>query len=90
MEWWRSRIFFAPLTVEAKYGGVDASLVITSVGELVVETNYGQIYSNLDLNFDHESLKEKDFHTYVTAKPGNGPRYDFESKYGNVYLRKPE
>lgn len=82
--------FSAPLTVEAKYGGVDASLAIASVGELVVETNYGQIYSNLDLNFDNGGLREKDFYTYVTAKPGNGPRYGFESKYGNVYLRKPK
>ena len=24
----------------------------------------------------------------VEVKPGNGPKYNFESKYGNVYLRK--
>lgn len=82
--------FNAPLTVDAKYGGVDASLAIATVGELTVETNYGQIYSNLDLKFEGGGLKEKDFYTYVTAKPGSGPRYGFESKYGNVYLRKKE
>lgn len=79
--------FNGPLTVEATYGGVDAALQQSTTGELIAETNYGQIYSNLDLKF--ASSKEEDFHIYVTAKPGNGPRYSFESKYGNVYIRKP-
>ncbi|MEQ8364580.1 MAG: hypothetical protein RH948_17020 [Cyclobacteriaceae bacterium] len=79
--------FDAPLMVEAQYGGVDVSLNEKRVGELSAETNYGQIYSNLDIRFDN-NLQEKDFYTFVSAKPGSGPRYDFESKYGNVYLRK--
>jgi hypothetical protein len=76
------------LTVEAKYGGVDAALNERMVGELLAETNYGQIYSNLDTEFGGDVLSQRDFHTIVSAKPGSGPRYDFESKYGNVYLRK--
>ncbi len=80
--------FQAPLQVMAKYGGVDASLNTNAVGELSVETNYGQIYSNLDIKFASDNIREKDFYTYVTAKPGTGPRYDFESIYGNVYLRR--
>jgi hypothetical protein len=80
--------FAAPLKVEAKYGGVDVALNAKSVGELTAETNYGQIYSNLDIKFENDGLREKDFYTFVSAKPGAGPRYDFVSKYGNVYLRK--
>lgn len=80
--------FSAPLSVVAKYGGVDAALNETQVGELNAETNYGQIYSNLDVKFGGESLRERDFYTHVSAKPGRGPRFDFESEYGNVYLRK--
>jgi hypothetical protein len=56
------------------------------IGELNAETNYGQIYSNLDYKFS--GREEEDFHTLVSAKLGNGPSYSFESKYGNVYLRK--
>jgi hypothetical protein len=82
------RSFSGPLTVEAKYGGVDAALNERMVGELLAETNYGQIYSNLDTEFGGDVLSQRDFHTIVSAKPGSGPRYDFESKYGNVYLRK--
>jgi hypothetical protein len=81
------RDFTGPLTVDATYGGVDVVVQPKSTGELVAETGYGQIYSNLDLNFS--GGKFEDFHTQVSIKPGIGPRYSFESKYGNVYLRKP-
>jgi hypothetical protein len=80
--------FTGPLTALSTYGGVDAAVKEKSMGELVAETNYGQIYSNLDIKFTDENSKEENFHTYVSAKPGAGPRYSFESKYGNVYLRK--
>jgi hypothetical protein len=79
--------FSGPLTVEATYGGVDAALPENAVGELTAETNYGQIYTNLNVKFS--STEDRAFHTYVMAKPGSGPKYSFESKYGNVYLRKP-
>lgn len=82
--------FRGPLNVEATYGGVDASLTERSVGELTAETGFGQIYTNLDARFSDEGMKSRDFYTFVSASPGNGPRYRFESKYGNVYLRKAE
>lgn len=78
--------YTGPLTVEATYGGVDATVKETATGELIAETNYGQIYSNLDAKFSGSEFK--DFHTYVSVKPGRGPTYSFESRYGNVYLRK--
>lgn len=80
--------FSGPLTVDATYGGVDAALLEKTTGELIAETNYGEIYTNLDIKFGGGQSRMEDFHTYVSAKPGAGPRYDFESKYGNVYLRK--
>lgn len=80
------RDFTGPLTVDATYGGVDAVVQTKTTGELVAETGYGQIYSNLDLKFNEGRFE--DFHTQVSSKPGTGPRYTFESKYGNVYLRK--
>lgn len=82
------REFRGPLEVLATYGGVDVAMNEKTTGELNAETNYGHIYSNLDLSFDRNRIREENFHTEVTAKPGTGPRYRFESKYGNVYLRK--
>jgi hypothetical protein len=79
--------FTGPLSVTSTYGAVDAALVEKATGELVAETNYGEIFTNLEAKFGCMD-KDEHFHTYVSAKPGNGPRYSFESKYGNVYIRK--
>lgn len=82
------REFTGPLTVEATYGGVDAAVEEKSMGKLTAETNYGQIYTNLNIAFDRTNIREEAFHTLVSAQPGSGPPYSFESKYGNVYLRR--
>lgn len=82
--------FAGPLSVVATYGGVDAALQERSIGELSAETDFGQIYSNLELAFKDGDRRSRDFHTFVSARAGNGPPYSFESKYGNVYLRKAE
>jgi hypothetical protein len=78
--------FTGPLVAESTYGGVDAALIEKLVGDLKAEVSYGDIYTNFDSKFSGTEFK--DFHTVVNAKPGSGPRYSFESKYGNVYLRK--
>ncbi len=78
--------FVGPMTAESTYGGVDAALSEKVVGDLKAITDYGQIFTNLDFKFTDGVFE--DFHTVVSAKPGNGPHYSFESKYGNVYLRK--
>lgn len=82
--------FNGPLTVEATYGGVDASLAEKTTGEVIAETNYGEIFTNFETKFGSPGGTRGDFHTLVSAKPGSGPRYDFESKYGNVYIRKSQ
>ena len=78
--------FNGPLVAESTYGGVDAALIEKAIGDLRVETSYGQFYTNFDFKFSGDD--EGDFHSIVNAKPGSGPSYTFESKYGNVYLRK--
>lgn len=78
--------FLGPLKVESTYGKVDAAMDEKLVGELTATTNYGEIYTNFTAKF--KGVEERDFHTVVSTKPGTGPSYSFESKYGNVYLRK--
>ncbi len=81
--------FDGPLSIDAKYGGVDASLSTRSLGEITARTHYGEILTNLDIKFDQTRFTSKgNGWTEITAKPGTGPRAWFESKYGNVYLRK--
>jgi hypothetical protein len=81
------RNFTAPLIVDATYGGVDVALAEKSAGEITAETNFGEIFTNLDTKFSGLT-SDNDFHTQVKANPGTGPKYAFESKYGNVYIRK--
>jgi hypothetical protein len=78
--------FLGPLSADSTYGAVDAALTEKSIGDLKAETNYGDIYSNFDTKFS--GGEDGDFHTVVSMKSGAGPSYSFESKYGNVYLRK--
>jgi hypothetical protein len=80
--------FNGPLNVEATYGGVDAALTERAIGIITAQTNYGEIYTNFDARFGGNGATQGDFHTNVSAKPGAGPEYSFESKYGNVYIRK--
>lgn len=83
--------FEAPLTIDAKYGGIDATINSKSTGELIARTHYGEILTNLELTFD-TGRKTSDTHpkwTEVSVKPGTGPKFVLESKYGKVYLRKP-
>lgn len=83
--------FQAPLKVNSKFGGVDASIAERSTGELVARTEFGEILTNLDVKFDSDkNFDDHDRWTIISAKPGSGPRYDFESKFGKVYLRKSE
>ncbi|MBS1559066.1 MAG: hypothetical protein JST69_10115 [Bacteroidetes bacterium] len=78
--------FVGSLVAESTYGGVDAALVEASVGNVKATTDFGQIYTNLNFKFNEGTFE--DFHTVVNANLGNGSNYSFESKYGNVYLRK--
>jgi hypothetical protein len=82
--------FNAPLVVDAKYGGVDATISSANTGELFARTQYGEIYSNLDMKLaaDWDGSIQKNKWTEVGAKIGTGPKYSLESKYGKVYLRK--
>ncbi|MCD0457074.1 hypothetical protein LPB85_16615 [Chryseobacterium sp. LC2016-27] len=78
--------FGGTINVNAIYGGIDATVLDKNVGKLSAETHFGQIYSNLDSKFTGKD--SNDFRTLVTATFGNGPQYNLESKYGNIYLRK--
>ncbi len=86
--------FQAPLKVSSKFGGVDASITERTTGELTARTEFGEILTNLDVKFNSDNKIPDGHHhdrlTVVSAKPGTGPNYEFESKFGKVYLRKAE
>ncbi|RYD80500.1 MAG: hypothetical protein EOP55_02000 [Sphingobacteriales bacterium] len=77
--------FDGPIKIDAKYGGIDASLNESKIGKLTLTNHFGKIYSNLNLKPTDQ--KEQNFFTSITAAPGKGPDYDISSNYGNIYLR---
>jgi hypothetical protein len=78
--------FNASVTIDATYGGIDASIIAERTGKLQATTSYGQILTNLNLRLtDHT---DRDFFHSITAEPGKGPAYNFTSTYGKIYLRK--
>jgi hypothetical protein len=78
--------FNGSISVNATYGGIDASIQEPQVGTVSATTKYGQIYTNMQLNLTEKT--EKDFYTSITAATGKGPAYKLNSTYGNLYLRK--
>jgi hypothetical protein len=78
--------FNAPVTVDATYGGIDASITPERLGNLQVTTSYGEILTNLDLHLTEHT--DRDFFHSITAEPGKGPSYQLTSDYGKIYLRK--
>jgi hypothetical protein len=83
--------FASTLTVNANFGGVDATIDPARVGQLTARYCFGEVLTNLDLTFstDRESEHPGKW-SEITAKAGSGPNYRFESKFGKIYLRKPQ
>jgi len=83
--------FEGPLVVESKYGGVDATIQSQTAGQLTARTQYGEILTNLESKFDQTRSggKSDKRWTEISANLGKGPSVTLESRYGNVYLRKP-
>ncbi|WP_147243816.1 hypothetical protein [Pedobacter miscanthi] len=77
--------FKGPIKVDARYGGIDASIGQSAIGKIKLTNRYGKIYTDMVLK--PTELKEENFFTSLTAAPGVGPSYDLSSSYGNIYLR---
>jgi hypothetical protein len=82
------RSFQGPISVSSTYGGVDAAVTEKTTGQIKAETNYGEIFSNLDTKLTGNPNDPEAFHLLVAGNAGSGPTYSFQSRYGNVYLRK--
>lgn len=81
----------APLTVLARYGGVDVTVPAKGISQLNARTRHGEIYSNLlEKPVTNEFGKGHDNWTAVSYTLGSGHKVDLESKYGKVYLRKSQ
>jgi hypothetical protein len=81
--------FEGPLSVNAKFGGVDITIPVKTAGQVIARTKFGEILTNLDAKFQSAGDERHGHWTEIQAKLGNGPSYEVESAFGKVYLRKP-
>jgi hypothetical protein len=77
------------LEVDARYGGVDVTVSESASLAFDASTQWGQIFSNLDVPFDigGEDRTGKWMKARASINKGDG-RLSIESQYGNVYVRK--
>ena len=81
----------APLTVVARYGGVDATISAKAFSGVNAKTRFGEILTNLpEKPSTSEFGKGHDNWTVVSYSFGGRYSLDLESKYGKVYLRKSQ
>lgn len=79
--------FNGKIKAESQFGGIDATIREAYTGKLNAVTEFGSIYSNLDLKVTNS--EEKNFYTSITMGHGKGHEYALTSKFGKIYLRKP-
>lgn len=81
----------SPLTVVARFGGVDATIPTKGISEISARTRFGEILTNLaEQPLTSNFGKGHDNWTNITYKLGAGNKFDLESKFGKVYLRKAQ
>ncbi|UII21109.1 hypothetical protein [Fulvivirga ligni] len=80
----------APVEVTSKFGGVDLAVDGATTSDLTAKTQFGQIYSNLDNNFEKVGQEGDGPGKWTEIVSHSKGRYRviLESKFGDVYLRK--
>ena len=79
----------ANVEVDARYGGIDVAIHEASASDIMAKTQWGQIYSNLDIVPDLDGNPGVgDWVKAVVASRQDGSNLRLKSQYGNVYLRK--
>ncbi len=80
--------FTDKIEVSSKFGGIDVRVPQTNPS-MKVRTKFGEVYSNLDMEFSSRDRYEIGRWVTLEGKGSNpsNPQY-FRSEFGNVYLRK--
>ncbi len=76
------------LVLESKYDYVDVSLPKSTPANIEMDTDYGKIFTDLDVEIDRTQSRRKNFGDQVVGTlSGGGPRLTLRAKYDNIYLR---
>ena len=79
----------SPISIASVHGLVDLSLPSNSKANLRINSNHGEIYSDLDITIEKKETMTKYSNRNVRGTlNGGGVQMSVESSHGNVYLRK--
>ncbi len=80
---------FNDATLVSTYSFVDVSIPANAGIDVVLNTSYGSIFTDLDIDIDRAASEEKAFYNKVVGRVnGGGTEVKMKAKYSNVYLRK--
>lgn len=81
-----------PISIISTYSKVDVSLPEGTKADLHLESNYGNIYSDLDIAYDKKGVDDESMWSMgknINGKVnGGGVEIYLKSPYSNIYLRK--
>ncbi len=80
-----------PIKANSRHGGIDLSISAGANNKFTMDSKWGTIYTNLNLDFRTMSgfEKSKDWsHVECSINGGGGHLMDLESRHANIYLRK--
>jgi len=76
------------LVLESKYDYVDVSLPKSTAADIEMDTDYGKIFTDLNVAIDRRRSRRKNYGDQVIGTlSGGGPRLTLRAKYDNIYLR---
>ncbi len=75
--------------LSSTYSFVDVSIPASAKVDVELNTSYGSLFTDLDIDVDKSASEEKAFFNKVVGRiNGGGPELKMQAKYNNVYLRK--
>ena len=79
-----------PISILSSHGDIDLSIPQATKASFKIETSWGEIYSDLDINIDREngSMKSYSGNKVVGSLNGGGVNFHVRSTHGTIYLRK--
>ncbi len=77
------------LRLYSNYGAVDLTLPAGTGAKLELQTQFGELLTDLDIEIDEGQSEHRDFFERVVGSVGSGGRtISCEAPYGKVYLRE--
>ena len=76
-------------SIASTYSYVDVSIRENTRLDLTLHTQFGEIFTDLDVNIDQESSLDKQFNSLIVGSLNEGGKdLHLKATYNNVYLRK--